>query len=119
MKNRNKDNLRGAGTLPFGLNLGRTLTKEERQRKQLEKVARLEKGKHEQRGFKAGMLLGIAWIASSFWTFKGFMLTAQETATADFQGALEALIASIVAAVVVAGCCGLLLGFSGTGGTNE
>lgn len=107
------------GILNNGLKFGRIRTQEEEERRQREKTLRTEASKHEQRGFKAGMILGTAWIASSYWTFRGFVQTAQETATANFEGVLQALIASIVAAVVVAGCCGLLLGFSGTGGSDE
>lgn len=114
-----RDKIGRKGSFLFGLNFGRTLTPEERDQKRLEKALRRESSKHQQRGFKSGMILGTAWIASSYWTFLGFVQTAEETATASFQGTLQALIASVVAAVVVAGCCGLLLGFSGSGGTNE
>lgn len=83
-----------------------------RRRQDREALAARER-KHASREFVGGMILTNGWIVSAFWTFKGFMNTAEETATASFSGSVEALIASIVAAVVVAGCCGLLLGFSG------
>ena len=65
------------------------------------------------RNLKASLILMNAWIASSYFTFVGFMNAAKETATASFTGSVEALIYSIVAAVVVAGSSALLLGFAG------
>lgn len=69
--------------------------------------------RQKARSFAAMLILSNAWIASSYWTFRGFVMTAEETATADFIGTVHALIAAIVSAVVVAGCCALLLSFSG------
>ncbi len=75
--------------------------------------------KHRSREFQAGMILMNAYLASAYWTFLGHMKTAEETATASFTGSLHALIAAIVSAVVVAGCCAMLLAFSGSGDANE
>ena len=82
-------------------------------------ILETEVSKQRTRTFRAGLILSNAWIASSYWTFAGLMASAQETATASFTGSVQALIASIVSAVVVAGCCALLLGFSGSGDTHE
>ena len=75
--------------------------------------------KQKSRVSNAMLILALAWIGSSYWTFNGLILTAQETATAGFVGVIQALIASIISAVVVAGCCSMLLGFSGAGETDE
>lgn len=78
-------------------------------------IIETEIAKQRSRAFRAGLILSNAWIASSYWTFNGLMLSAQETSTANFTGSIQALIASVVSAVVVAGCCALLLGFSASG----
>lgn len=90
-----------------------------KRRKRANATLQAEVAKHKGRVFKGGLILSTAWIASSYWTFLGFMQTAEETANADFIGTIEALLAAVVSAVVVAGCCGLLLGFSGSGDDNE
>lgn len=76
------------------------------------KAVKREIRKHRGRAFKAGLILGAGWSASSYWTYRGFIMAAQETSTASFSGSVEALLAATVAAVVVGGCCGLLLGLS-------
>lgn len=89
---------------------------EERNRaKRRAQILRTEIAKQKSRVFKGGLILSVAWQASSYWTFQGYMKTAEETATASFTGSVQALLAAIVSAVVVAGCCALLLGFSGSG----
>ena len=90
----------------------------ERRKKDV-KALRAAESKQITRMFQGGMILSTAWIASSYWTFEGYMKTAEETATASFTGSVAALIAAVVSAVVVAGCCALLLGFSGSGGEHE
>lgn len=79
-------------------------------------ASRIKRLKDIQKGrVRTGtIILAGAWIASSYWTFNGLMMAAEETATAGFKGAGEALAASIVAAIVVSGCCSLLLTFSGS-----
>ena len=71
------------------------------------------------RNFVAMLILSNGWIASSYWTFLGFVTTAEETATGDFIGTVHALIAATVSAVVVAGCCAQLLAFSGETSEEE
>ncbi|MCJ2187895.1 hypothetical protein [Novosphingobium beihaiensis] len=75
--------------------------------------------KQKARTTTCTLMLSTAWIASSYWTFNGLMMTAEENATSGFTGAVQALIASIVSAVVVAGSCSMLLAFSGDGDGHE
>jgi len=75
--------------------------------------------RQDKRSSRAMMILSTSWIASSYWTFLGFVTTAEETATANFVGTVHALIAAVVSAVVVAGCCALLLAFSGENSGEE
>ena len=94
-------------------------TAAQKQRKMDQKALKAAISKQKSRVTKGGLILSTAWIASSYWTFLGYMMTAQETATSSFTGTIKALIAAVVAATVVAGCCALLLGFSGEGDDNH
>jgi len=95
------------------------LIKRRRRKVAGDKDLRAETAKHRGRVFRGGLILSTAWMASSYWTLNGFMIAAVETSTASFTGAVQALLAAVVASVVVAGCCALLLAFSGSGDDHE
>lgn len=88
-------------------------------RKQAAEALKAQVAKQKTRVTNSMLILSVAWIASSYWTFNGLMMAAEETATSGFTGAVQALTASIVSAVVVAGCCSMLLGFCGEGDGDE
>ena len=72
--------------------------------------------KHEARVVRCTQILRVSWVTSAYWTASGLIQTADEYGGADFIGTMQAVLAAIVAAVVVAGACSMLLAFAGEEG---
>lgn len=63
----------------------------------------------KRRKDKTKLYLACAYVVSSVATARGFFLTAQESGAVDFNSMVFAVMQSVVAAVLMAGACAILL----------